>query len=145
VASSLQVTSKKRGKALVVAITGDAGMAFVGQLQHELSRVCEAGPERVVVDLSGLTFISSMGMGTLVNFRKGVERCGGTVRIAALQPLLAEAFRRARMTEVFETFDTVEAALAKKAAAAEAPAGAAKSADPSPAAGKSKGAKKSRN
>src|SRR3954463_6382159 len=54
--SGLQVESKKKGKAVVVAIRGDAGMAFVGQLQQELSRVLEGKPELVVLDLTDLAF-----------------------------------------------------------------------------------------
>ena len=119
--SGLQVESKKQGNAVVVAIRGDAGMAFVGQLQQELSRVLEGKPRLVVLNLTDLAFISSMGMGTLVNFRKGVEKCGGTVKIAALQPLLADAFRRARLTEMFEIVESVDAALGKKKADAAPP------------------------
>jgi anti-sigma B factor antagonist len=109
--SGLQVESKKKGKAAVVAIRGDAGMAFVGQLQQELSRVLEGKPELVVLDLTDLAFISSMGMGTLVNFRNGVGKAGGTVKLAALKPLLTESFRRARLTEMFEIHDSVDAAI----------------------------------
>jgi anti-anti-sigma factor len=117
----LQVESKKKGKAVVVAIRGDAGMAFVGQLQQELSRVLEGKPELVVLDLTDLAFISSMGMGTLVNFRNGVGKVGGTVKLAALKPLLAESFRRARLTEMFEIHDNVDAALASKPTPAPSP------------------------
>jgi anti-anti-sigma factor len=125
VPSNLQIETKKKGKAIVVTIKGDAGMAFIGQLQQELSRVCEAKPELVVLDMGELAFISSMGMGTLVNFKKGVEKCGGTVKIAALQPMLAEAFRRARLTEMFEITDTVDTALGKKKPDPASPDGAA--------------------
>jgi anti-sigma B factor antagonist len=107
----LQVESNKKGNAVVVAIRGDAGMAFVGQLQQELSRVLEGKPELVVLDLTDLAFISSMGMGTLVNFRNGVGKIGGTVKLAALKPMLAESFRRARLTEMFEIHETVDAAI----------------------------------
>ena len=109
--SGLQVESKKKGKAVVVAIRGDAGMASVGQLQQELSRVLEGKPELVVLDLTDLAFISSMGMGTLVNFRNGVGKLGGTVKLAALKPLLTEAFKRARLTEMFEIHGTVDDAV----------------------------------
>jgi anti-sigma B factor antagonist len=119
--SGLQVESKKKGKAVVVAIGGDAGMAFVGQLQQELSRVLEGKPELVVLDLTDLTFISSMGMGTLVNFRNGVGKVGGTVKLAALKPLLAEAFRRARLTEMFEICESVDAAMTSKPTPAASP------------------------
>src|SRR4051794_20119529 len=105
--SGLQIESKKKGNAVVVAIRGDAGMASVGQLQQELSRLLEGKPELVVLDLTDLTFISSMGMGTLVNFRNEVSKAGGTVNLAALKPLLAESFRRARLTEMFEIHETV--------------------------------------
>ena len=97
-------------------------MASVGQLQQELSRVLDAKPEVVVLDLTDLAFISSMGMGTLVNFRNGAGKVGGTVKLAALKPLLAESFRRARLTEMFQIYETVDAALEAAKPASPAPA-----------------------
>lgn len=108
---TVRVESKKKGTALLVSLKGDAGMATIGQLQKDLSDICERKPQLTVLDMSELTFISSMGMGTLVSFLRGVEKCGGKVRIAALQPMIAEVFRRARLNKVFELHDTVDAAL----------------------------------
>lgn len=109
--SNLQITSKPKGDALLISIKGDAGMASMDVLERELSQICERKPALAVLDMTGLSFISSMGMGSLVTFQRGVQNCGGKVKIAGLQPLLAEAFRRARLSDVFEIHESVEGAI----------------------------------
>lgn len=109
--SAIQVSSKVKGDALLISLKGDAGMASIDVLEPELSKICERKPSLAVLDMTGLTFISSMGMGSLVSFQRGVQRCGGKVRIAGLQPMLAEVFRRARLHDVFEIHDSVDEAL----------------------------------
>ena len=69
--------------------------------------------ELAVIDLSGLTFLSSMGMGALVSFHRAVTRNGGVVRLAAAPPPIADAIRRARLTDVLDLQATVAAALGK--------------------------------
>jgi anti-anti-sigma factor len=56
-----------------------------------------------MLDLSELRFISSLAMGVLVTFRRGVVRSGGRVRIGEqLQPAVREALSRAGIFDLFE-------------------------------------------
>ena len=114
--SSLEVRTETRGNAVVIHVVGDAGMANVDGFQESLTHVCAKKPKLVVFDMSGMTFISSIGMGTLVTFMKGVERCGGTVILAALQPMISDAFKRARLTDILKLRNTVEECLSSEPA-----------------------------
>jgi anti-anti-sigma factor len=82
------------------------------QLDMELARRCTLRPALAVLDLSGLTFISSLGLGALISFQRTLKRHGGTVRLAALSTRLTDAFRKAQVHQFFEMHDTVEGALA---------------------------------
>ena len=109
----LTVSTDVRDGACVIRVDGDAGVANAERLDVELARACTRRPALAVVDLGGLTFISSMGMGALVHFHRAVVSHGGVVRFAAAQPLVADAFRRARLSDVLELHGTVHAALGK--------------------------------
>jgi anti-anti-sigma factor len=97
---------------LVAQIIGQAGVADVDALELQLRKVAASRSPLVVLDLSQLRFISSLGMGILVAFRKGIVRENHKLRIAGTQQLVADAFAHARLGNVFEFFPTVEAAIA---------------------------------
>ncbi len=110
--TSLQVAVTEHSGAVVAALVGDGGIASVGPLELELTRILAHRPKLVVLELSQFLFISSLGMGSLVSFRRSVVLHGGKVKMAAVHPLVLDALKRARLDLLFEFHPTVEAALA---------------------------------
>ena len=78
-------------------------------------RLCASRPAMVVIDLSRVPMIGSLGMGMHLNLRKSLDRHGGRVKFAGLQPLVADAFKRTKLLEVFDVHDSTDAALATRA------------------------------
>jgi anti-anti-sigma regulatory factor len=59
----------------------------------------------VTLDLSEVRFLSSLAMGALVAFRRGVVRAGGRVRLfPVFLPEVEEALRRAGLLELFDPY-----------------------------------------
>ena len=69
-------------------------------------------PARVVLDLSDLTFISSLGLGALVEFRRGLVRNGGQVWLAAPSPQIHELLEMSGLLAIFPVASSVSAAFA---------------------------------
>jgi anti-anti-sigma factor len=87
---------------MVVRVAGEASFELAGDLEGVLLRLSLRRPPRVTLDLSGLTFVSSLAMGVLVAFRRGVVRAGGRVRLAAaLQRPVRESLERAGLLTLF--------------------------------------------
>jgi len=110
--AGLTVSKEARGAALIVKLAGDAGVANAEQLSRELTRIQAGRPKHVVLDLSGLTFISSLSMGELVQFARGIASDQGKLAAAGLTEGVKTAFDRARLHEVIKVYETVDAALA---------------------------------
>jgi anti-anti-sigma factor len=108
----LLVKIDERPEGIVVRIAGDAGLQSVDVLQAHLNRLAAKRDPLVVFDLSELRFISSLAMGTLMEFSRGMARNGCSVRLAALQPLVFKALQHARLDTVLELRASVESALA---------------------------------
>jgi anti-sigma B factor antagonist len=81
-------------------------------LERELNRLAAGRPPVVVLDLSGVVLISSLGMGLLNSFRRGLHSHGGVTRIAAAQPDIAKALRLCSLDKLFEMHDSLDTALA---------------------------------
>jgi anti-sigma B factor antagonist len=109
----LAVQAEDVNGACVIHVIGDAGIKNAERLDMELCRRCTLHPLLAVIDLSGLTFISSLGLGALVSFQRTMKRHGGTVRLAALSERFNDAFRKAQLHQIFEMHDTVEDALSR--------------------------------
>jgi anti-anti-sigma factor len=72
---------------------------------------CVAGGKKVVLDLSGVAYMSSAGLRVLTLAARQCRKQGGDIVIAALQPLLQEVFRISRFDTVFKIFKSVPEAL----------------------------------
>ena len=66
----------------------------------------------MLIDFSGIAYISSIGLRALMLIARSVEAQKGRVAIAALQPVVREVFEISRFHFVFKIYDSVEAGLA---------------------------------
>ena len=84
-----------------------------GELRDYLLGLLEESGKHLVVDLSGVSFIDSSGLGALLSGYKNANLRSGWFALAGLQPRVQSMFELTRLHRVFEIFPTVEAALAK--------------------------------
>ena len=73
--------SKDGGSVLTIEAVGDLDMSNAQALDLELKRATETPVEQIIVDLSGLRFIDSIGMATLGR----IESHYGTERFALIR------------------------------------------------------------
>jgi anti-anti-sigma factor len=98
------VTTSQTADALVIRVKGDAGVKQSGALLSGLLAASACRPSLATLDLSELRFVSSLDMGVLVAYRRGVVRAGGRVRLTTgLQRPVQEALARAELFDLFET------------------------------------------
>jgi anti-anti-sigma factor len=101
--SGVEVITGQAGGDMVIRVKGEAGARSAGALLDGLLVSAARRPALVTLDLSELRCISSLAMGVLVAYRRGVVRAGGRVRLAeSLQPPVKEALARAEVLDLFE-------------------------------------------
>lgn len=124
----MQLTNRRIGNAVVLAASGRIDHAsadgFREALQPYLAQ-CKAGGDTVVLDFSGVEYISSVGLRVLMLAAKQAKGQQGAVAVAALQPVVREIFEISKFTLVVPCFAGVRDALAALAPAALAAYGAA--------------------
>lgn len=76
------------------------------------------GRDPVVLDLSGVEYIASVGLRALMLAARQAKAQGRTLVVAALQPLVREVFEISRFTLLFSVFPSVRDALAALSPAA---------------------------
>ena len=117
----MELTERRAGRAVVLAPAGRIDMGTADQLRERLiPLVAAAGKsgESVVLDFSGVDYISSAGLRVLMLAAKEARTSGGKIAVAALQPLVNEIFQISRFDKVLPCHAGVDEAIA-----AIAPAG----------------------
>ena len=122
----MNISERRIGNAVVLEVTGrvdnDTSEAFKLLLAPFL-RGCTQGGDSVVLDLSGVDYISSVGLRVLMLAAKQAKKQGGTVVVANLQTVVREIFEISRFDLVFQCFASVREALAAAAPRALATSG----------------------
>ncbi|HXJ82465.1 MAG TPA: STAS domain-containing protein [Candidatus Methylomirabilis sp.] len=112
----MDLSPKRFADTVVLAPTGriDHGRSedLKTALRPHLER-CTAANDRLVLDLSGVDYISSAGLRVLMLARKQAKAQAGTLVVAGLGPVVKEIFEISRFTVVFEIFATVREALGR--------------------------------
>ncbi|MGK7752778.1 MULTISPECIES: STAS domain-containing protein [unclassified Roseovarius] len=90
----------------------DAASAI--RFKDEMRTLTDEGPEHVVLDLSGVTFVDSSGLGAIVASMKQLGD-GRRLDLAGLTPDVAKVFRLTRMDSIFAIHADMAAALQRGA------------------------------
>jgi anti-anti-sigma factor len=110
----MKLESRTYADTVVVAPEGrldhDNCEAFRAGLQPRLERAA-AERQRIVLDLSGLEYVSSAGLRCFMLAAKEVAGHGGRIVLAALRPVVAEIFQISRFDMLFQIFPSVPEAL----------------------------------
>ena len=105
------VTSSAVQGRRVVRVSGEIDVDTGPQLRDHLLGLVAAGEYDIVVDLSGVSFLDSSGLGVLVMVHKRIRTAGGALRLAGCQPEVVSIFHLTALDRVIEMFPTVQDAL----------------------------------
>lgn len=108
----LDMSARDVGENTVVTVTGDVDLTSAGALRDGLDAQLRSGRRRLVVDLEGVTFLDSTGLGVLVALLRALRGGGGAVRLVCSNARILRLFSITSLDEVFVVHDTVAAALA---------------------------------
>jgi len=96
----------------VLPLKGEIDLHVSPALTQKLTAMSEKRLERIVIDLSGATYIDSAGLAALILAMQTVEAYGGRFFLTGLHPTMRSIFQSSRLDQVFQIFPDVDAALA---------------------------------
>lgn len=110
----MEFSSRKLADVIVAAPAGEIDHPNAQELQRVLTPIVDetaAARTPLVLDFSGVEYISSMGLRVLMVAAKQMRGRGARIAVAALRPVVKEIFDIARFNHVLEVFPSLRAAL----------------------------------
>ena len=111
---TLNVYSEAAGMT-VIAVGGEIDVYTAPKLREKLISLVEAGSYQLIVDMEGVDFLDSTGLGVLVGGLKRVRAHDGWIDLVCTQSRILRIFRITGLNKVFSIYDTVAEAEAAHA------------------------------
>lgn len=102
----MEVKDSKSGNFLVLDLAGRLDTSNYGELEKKLIDVIENGEKNIVINCSGLNYISSSGLRVFLMALKKITNAGGQFHLCSLQENIMEIFEIAGFTSIFKIFST---------------------------------------
>ena len=108
---TLNVYSEAAG-ITVIAVGGEIDVYTAPKLREKLISLVEAGSYQLIVDMEGVDFLDSTGLGVLVGGLKRVRAHDGWIDLVCTQGRILRIFRITGLNKVFSIYSTVPEAVA---------------------------------
>ena len=101
---------------LVIKLPARLDAAGLAGIERDFSETVATHKGKVLADMSDVNFVASLALRMLLMSLKAIQPQGGDLRLAGLQPQIAEIFRKSRFDTLFKIYADRDAALAAYAA-----------------------------
>lgn len=83
-----------------------------GAVKERLHQLIDEGKKKVVVDLSGVSWMNSSGLGILIGGLTTMRNASGDLKLAGTTDKVQNLLMVTKLITIFESYDTVEEAVA---------------------------------
>jgi len=97
-----QIKVDDRDGARWLILSGEWDQPDVLQLKGEYDKAIAGAAGNVVVDLGGVTFIGTLGIGLLLTTRKKLFQNGKSMKLANVPPTVQKSLQAMSLDEVFD-------------------------------------------
>ena len=99
------------GQVSVVEVSGKLTSFESGALRNSIARLLKEGRKQILLNLSGLVYLDSSGIGDLVHTYMSVIKSGGEMKVVGLTEKVEEILKITQLYQVFPEFKDEHSAL----------------------------------
>jgi len=108
---NFSATIRQVGQVSVVEVSGKLTSLESGALRNSIARLLKEGRKQILLNLSGLVYLDSSGIGDLVHTYMSVIKSGGEMKVVGLTEKVEEILKITQLYQVFPEFKDEHSAL----------------------------------
>jgi len=109
----MNIKEKMENDIAVLTMKGDLlGEPDTTNIREKIHSLVSDDVKKVVIDLSGVNYMNSSGLGSLISALTTMRNAGGELRLARVGEKVQNLFIITQLVKVFDTYETVDRALA---------------------------------
>lgn len=108
----MDIRCLETGMITQLTLTGKLDLMNAVEVKEKVKSLLERDRTMIHIDMSGVDFINSSGLGGMVSMMKEIRMRRGRLTLSNLAPYIVEIFDITELSNIFEIYDTVEEAMA---------------------------------
>lgn len=110
----MQLEERIAGNVAIIKVTGDITLNKGGDvlLKDKVQSLLQQGQKDLLIDLSGVSYVDSAGLGEIVQAYATTKNRGGALKLLHVTKRLKDLLVVTKLLTVFDTFDNEAEALA---------------------------------
>jgi anti-sigma B factor antagonist len=108
---NFSATIRQAGHVSVVEVSGTLTSLESGALSNSIAQLLKDGRKQILLNLRGLTYLDSSGIGDLVRTYMSVIKRGGEMKVVGLTDKVEEILKITQLYQVFQEFQDERSAL----------------------------------
>jgi anti-sigma B factor antagonist len=110
----MQIQQRQAGDVTIVAVSGDITLNKGGDvlLKDKINSLLQQGNKKLLLDLGGVSYVDSSGLGQLVQVYTTTTNNGGILKLLNVSKRLSDLLVVTKLVTVFESHDNEKEALA---------------------------------
>ena len=110
----MQLEQRIADNVAIITVNGDITLNKGGDvlLKDKIQSLLQQGHKKLVLDLGGVAYVDSAGLGQLVQIHATTKNQGGSLRIANVTKKLKDLLVVTKLVTVFDSYDSEKEALA---------------------------------
>lgn len=95
----------------ILKVSGYLDTTTAAELENALADLLKSRRFKIIVDLSGVTYISSAGWGIFIGEIKRIRSHGGDLKLVGMIPDVHEVFLLLEFQTILDAFDSIDEAV----------------------------------
>jgi anti-sigma B factor antagonist len=108
---TLRITERQAGDVTILDIAGNVTLDTAATFRDTVRRLADEGKKKLLLNMEGVHYIDSSGIGELVSAYTTVRNCGGILKMMTLRKKPRDLLLITKLYTVYETFGGESAAL----------------------------------
>jgi anti-anti-sigma factor len=108
---AIEIVENRLSGLLVIGLQGRLDSAGTPAFEQAMQRIVASGETRVVLDCTDLRYVSSVGLGVMIDSAKALKNGGGTLTFAGPNQHVRSVFEIVGFFSLFEIFSSKEEAM----------------------------------
>ncbi|HLG32727.1 MAG TPA: STAS domain-containing protein [Ignavibacteriaceae bacterium] len=108
----MKIKTTEKYEAVIIELKGNVmGGDDTKEFNELLHKLIDKGKTRIVVDLGGVKFMNSSGLGMLIGGLTTVKKADGVFKLANVTDKIESLLIITKLITIFETYDSVDKAV----------------------------------
>lgn len=109
----MQIEPTQLDKAVLLKVTGRMDAESAPEFEQACERSIAQGARHLIAELSGLQYVSSMGLRSFLTVAQRLKSLEGSLSLCGLQGLPRQVFEMTKLIGLFPVYQSTDEAIAK--------------------------------